>query len=559
MPTIRPQIIPLKPSNPNVTGGPGSDTFVANSGSNVNFTIDGGNGTDTVDYSQLGQTVTLAANGVVNKGGGFGSDTVKNVEGFIGAKDLTNTIDGTTNGGPVSFNIDLSKDNLTLNNLNGGSVSFNVKNFSKVVGTNNDDIIKGGKGDDIFVGSKGNDSYDGGGGFNTIDYSKLGGEGIILGANGSIDKGVGFGKDTTIGNINKYIGTEGKNNTIDGTTTNGTGSFNIDLSKNSLKIDGIPGGQLAFDVENFNKVIGTNNNDTIKGGAGDDIFVGSKGNDSYDGAGGFNTIDYSKLGTGITLGANGSIDKGALGKDTTVGNINKYIGAEGQINKIDGTTTNGTGSFDIDLSKNSLKLNGLPIGPLAFEVINFSDVVGTNNNDTIVGNDGDNKLTGGKGNDTLTGGNGKDLLNGTNFTARGVGEVDTLTGGGGADTFVLGDKNGSFYLGNGKNDYAAITDFDFTKDTIQLGGNKDLLSVKFDRKSGTIDLFSKQNGGKDLVAKVKLANPFNFTSKSETGGIGVTKTTMKGVGIGDDVALGTATIGSDSTSIESMFAKSIVG
>jgi hypothetical protein len=148
---------------------------------------------------------------------------------------------------------------------------------------------------------------------------------------------------------------------------------------------------------------------------------------------------------------------------------------------------------------------------------------------------------------------------GSSNIARGVGEIDTLTGGGGSDTFVLGDSNGSFYLGNGKNDYAAITDFDFTKDTIQLGGNKDLLSVKFDRRSGTIDLFSKQSGGKDLVAKVKLANPFNFSSKSETGGIGDPKTTMKGVGIGDDVALGTATIGGDSTSIESMFAKSVVG
>ena len=374
---------------------------------------------------------------MVNKGGGFGSDTVKNVEGFIGANGQTNTIDGTTNGGPVSFNVDLSKDNLTLNNLNGGSVSFNVKNFSKV--------------------------------------------------------------------------------------------------------------------------IGTNNNDTIKGGAGNDTFVGSKGNDSYDGAGGSNTLDYSKLGTGITLGANGSIDKGGLGKDTTIGNINKYIGAEGQTNTIDGTTTGGAGSFDIDLSQNSLKINGLGIGPLAFEVTNFSDVVGTNNNDTIVGNAGDNKLTGGKGNDILTGGNGKDILNGTNKTARGVGEVDTLTGGGGADTFVLGDNNGAFYLGNGKNDYALINDFDFTQDRIRLGGNKDLLSVKFDRKSGTIDLFSKQNGGKDLVAKVKLANPFSFSSKSESMGMANAKTAMAAnSAIDGETSLSPAGIGGDSSSIEGMLANSII-
>jgi Ca2+-binding RTX toxin-like protein len=427
----------LTPGTPNYTGTDGSDNFNANGGSKGNFTMDGGNGTDTVDYSKLGQTVTLAANGVVNKGGGFGSDTVTNVESFIGADNQINTIDGTTNGGPVSFNVDLSNNNLTLNGLKGGAVPFTVQNFSNVIGTNNDD--------------------------------------------------------------------------------------------------------------------------TMKGGAGDNTFFGSKGSDSYDGAGGSNTLDYSKLGTGITLGANGSIDKGALGKDTTVGNINKYIGAESQINKIDGTTTGGAGSFDIDLSKNSLKLNGLGIGPLAFEVANFSEVVGTNNNDAIVGSKGDNKLTGGKGNDTLTGGSGKDILSGTDSTARGVGEIDTLTGGGGADTFVLGDKNGSFYLGNGKNDYASITDFDFTKDRIQLGGNKDLLSVKFDRRTGGIDLFSKQSGGKDLVAKVKLANPFNLSSKSEMMGVGNAKTAMAAnIGTGEDVSLAANSIGGNPSTVEAMFANAII-
>ena len=176
-----------------------------------------------------------------------------------------------------------------------------------------------------------------------------------------------------------------------------------------------------------------------------------------------------------------------------------------------------------------------------------------------MGNEGNNKLTGGKGNDILTGGNGDDILNGTNNTARGMGEVDTLTGGGGADTFVLGDNNGSFYLGKGNNDYASITDFDLTKDRIQLGGNKDLLSVKFDRGSGTIDLFSKQNGSKDLVAKVKLANPFNFSSKSESMGIGNAKTAMAANSVMDgDTSLAPTSIGNDMSSIEGLFAKSIM-
>jgi Ca2+-binding RTX toxin-like protein len=420
--------------------------------------------------------------------------------------------------------------------------------------------IKGTDGDDIFEansGSKGNYTIDGGNGTDKADYSKLG-QTVTLAANGVINKGGGFGSDT-VKNVEGFIGADGQTNTIDGTTTNGAGSFDIDLSNNSLKVNGLGVGPLAFSVDKFSKVIGTNNNDTIKGGAGDDIFVGSKGTDSYDGTGGSNTLDYSKLGAGIILGANGSIDKGAFGKDTTVGNINKYIGAEGQTNTIDGTTNGGAGSFDIDLSKNSLKVNGLGVGPLSFEVTNFSDVVGTNNNDTIKSGKGNNKLTGGKGNDTLTGGGGKDILNGTDSTARGVGEVDTLTGGGGADTFVLGDNKGAFYLGNGKNDYASIADFDLTKDRIQLGGSKEQLSVKFDRRSGTVDLFSAQNGGKDLVAKVKLANPFNLSSKSEKMmGMGNAKTALAANSVMDpETSLSPAAIGGDQSSLEAMFAKSI--
>jgi Ca2+-binding RTX toxin-like protein len=430
----------------NVVGTGQDDNFIANNGSSGNFKIDGGDGNDIVDYSQLTKSITLTANGIVKKGenGNFGTDTVQNVEGFIGSQVPDNTIDGTTANGAASFNIDLSKTNLTINGL-GAPLSFSVKGFNKVIGTNNNDTIKGSIGDETFFGSKGNDTYD--------------------------------------------------------------------------------GGDLSF-------------------------ATGNRGN----------VLDYSKLGAGITLGAKGVVSKGeqgVLGTDTSL-NIREYVGASGQTNTIDGTTTAGTGSFNINLANNSLKIDGLPGGQVAFTVVNFGDVVGTNNNDTIVGNNDDNKLTGGRGNDILTGGNGNDILNGTNSTARGVGEVDTLTGGGGADTFVLGDKSGSFYLGNGKNDYASITDFDFTKDRIQLGGNKDLLSVKFDRRTGTVDLFSKQSGGKDLVAKVKLANPFNFSSRGELG-MGNAKTAMAGSGIGDDVALGTATIGGDSTSIESMFAKSIVG
>jgi hypothetical protein len=52
-------------------------------------------------------------------------------------------------------------------------------------------------------------------------------------------------------------------------------------------------------------------------------------------------------------------------------------------------------------------------------------------------------------------------------------EIDTLTGGDGADTFVLATDSGAFYnddknRNSGLRDYAVITDFNASVDTIQL-------------------------------------------------------------------------------------------
>ncbi len=119
-------------------------------------------------------------------------------------------------------------------------------------------------------------------------------------------------------------------------------------------------------------------------------------------------------------------------------------------------------------------------------------------NDTQLGGDGDDTLNGGFGKDTQLGGDGNDLLNGGfgkdiqfggngNDTLNGgfgsdgltgvgnnlgFGEIDRLTGGFGKDTFYLGDENNVFYHGKGNFDYALITDFRASQDTIVLHGDK---------------------------------------------------------------------------------------
>ena len=255
----------------------------------------------------------------------------------------------------------------------------------------------------------------------------------------------------------------------------------------------------------------------VTGTSDDDIFIAtpsSQGDFTIAGGAGFDTLDYSQLGQGITINVDGTISKGSLGTDTSKNN-DRFIGAIGQNNSFDGTANGGIPdpnsifkpNFNIDLSKNIFQFDVAGVTRF-FEAFNFNRIIGSNYNDKIVGDDTGNILTGGSGDDIVTGGNGNDIITGCNSAARGVGEVDILTGGGGADTFVLGDRNGSFYVGNGKNDYASIRDFDLTQDRLQLGANKESLTVRFDKNErGTIDLFSNQSGCKDLIAKITLSQP----------------------------------------------------
>jgi len=117
---------------------------------------------------------------------------------------------------------------------------------------------------------------------------------------------------------------------------------------------------------------------------------------------------------------------------------------------------------------------------------NSNDVIdGKAGHDILLGLGGNNSITGGAGRDTISGGginissnsNGTPVLTVTVDTNG----LDTLTGGIGADQFVLGGKSSSESNGQppiihydeaGNNDYALITDFVPSKDTIELGGAK---------------------------------------------------------------------------------------
>jgi Ca2+-binding RTX toxin-like protein len=274
-------------------------------------------------------------------------------------------------------------------------------------------------------------------------------------------------------------------------------------------------------------LIGTQFNDQLFGLDGHDVMIGGVGNDTMNGGNGFDIVDYSTLGTAVTLLPQGFISKGNLGTDRIIG-VELIIGAEGQFNLIDGSSGSGVASFTIDLSTNSLTVNNVPgLGELNFLVQNFVDVYGTPNNDNIAGNNaanyidgwsGDDILIGRGGNDTIEGGTGVDIIIGTDEINRGFGEVDVLIGGDAingdtaGDVFVLGDQFGSYYKFFGNNDFAKIQDFG-SQDLIALGADE-FYTIQQD--SAGLNIFVASNAGLDLIADVTLVSQVTYPTGTFT-------------------------------------------
>lgn len=180
--------------------------------------------------------------------------------------------------------------------------------------------------------------------------------------------------------------------------------------------------------------MGTNANDTLTGTEQSDRIFGLGGNDSLRGDDGNDSL----------FGEDGSdnLDGGQGNNFLFGGNGNDTISNRG--------------------ADNSFLFGGNGVDSL----------FGGGGNDSLFGEDGNDDLIGFSGNDTLNGGTANDFLDGT-LVARGEGEIDNLTGESGADTFslrysIVGAEAGPAYAFEGNNDYALITDFNKSQDTIQL-------------------------------------------------------------------------------------------
>ena len=162
--------------------------------------------------------------------------------------------------------------------------------------------IRGTDGDDYFYGFQGDNIYSFGSGFDTIDYSRLN-ESITLVRGGTVNKQEN-GIDTFTDFYDKLIATKSKDDWIDGITGGGqTASLKVDLSKDSISLENLPGvGSVSFTAEDFEHIKGSDKNDILKGDSnvneiignnGDDFIYGDLGGDILQGGLGADIFSYN--------------------------------------------------------------------------------------------------------------------------------------------------------------------------------------------------------------------------------------------------------------------------
>jgi Ca2+-binding RTX toxin-like protein len=310
-------------------------------------------------------------------------------------------------------------------------------------------------------------------------------------------------------------GTNGNDNLI-GTANSDliNGKAGQDLLRGRGGNDTLKGG-LGNDTLN-----GNNGNDILEGNFGADLFVGSAGNDRIAGNdlsgiddNNNDTVNYTGLGTAISLLPTGVVEKGSLGTDELI-RVETIIGQAGQDNNIDASSTSGA-RITVDLAAETLQVRVItPQIELNRTIVNFVDVSGTQRSDSIKDNNLDNSLVGNSGNDTLQGSGGNDTLNGGNGRDTLIADIgqDVLVGGSGnsPDTFVLGTASGSISFDNaGNNDFARIIDFQSGIDRLQLEGDASLYSSN----NSSVSVDSNNNGTFDpsdeLIARVIGSFDFN--------------------------------------------------
>ena len=382
---------------PTIIGSDFSDVFTGGRGT---FTFIGAGGDDAINTGNSTMTIQWRAGDGSDQitGGTSGTQTFL-FEGSAGDDELTLTNDS----GTAVIETDIAGDNETIrftqmdaiiiNTLRGDDeVTLNAvttptgfKTFTLNLGKGDDRLdtlaalfkitAKGEEGDDILSGGGGiGDALDGGLGFDTVTYEHAP---IAVNASLASTTNDGFGKKDSNKNFERLIGSD----------------FN-DILKGDGKANTIEGG------EGNDQLFGGSGNDTLRGGEGNDTLLGEAGIDLLSGGDGADTL-------------NGGSGAPADIADYSGENVLNGIAVDLALNQ---ASDDGFGNVDT--------------------FINIAGVTGSQFDDTILGNDLANTIDGSGGEDTINARGGNDtILYST------TGGEDTVEAGLGDDTVIVSGGN----------------------------------------------------------------------------------------------------------------------
>ena len=391
--------------------GAGDDVVVAGASAED---IDGGSGTDTVDYTMSNAGVWVDLTAGTGAGGYASGDTLANIENLVGSAHNdyfvsaggANAIDGGQGRDTMSYKWSASGVNVDLGaaTANGGDATGDVlsgfeslrgsEHADTLTGDESSNAIRGGAGNDIIEGGAAGDALYGGAGIDTVSYSNS-----SAGVEVDLALGANVGGDAqgdTLDSFENFSGSEHRDTVL------GTGGDNVLTGNGGRDVLWARAG-----------------NDTLWGGAGDDLLAGLDGDDWLEGGAGADTLD------------------GGDGLDTA-----SYEGSAAGV-KVDlalGTGIGGDAEGDTLTNLENASGSGMNDTLLGTSGDNVLTGNGGNDmlwarggNDTLFGGAGDDYLAGLAGNDSLDGGAGNDMLRG------GTG-ADVLDGGSGIDTAYYQDS-----------------------------------------------------------------------------------------------------------------------
>ena len=469
-----------------VDGGAGDDLIIDRIGSG-NDIYEGGEGIDTVDYSDALGAILVDLSLVAGRASGadIGTDALSGIEAVIsGAGADTITGNGETNylsGLAGNDTLDGGAGADFLYGGTGNDILFGGDGVDQLFGEEGDDSLYGGFQNDILLGEGGNDFIAGGEGDDAADGGD--GDDRLFGEGGDDVLRGGAGADYLVGNEGNdlLVGGAG-NDRVQGRE----GNDRVYGETGDDELRGGEGDDYLVGNEGNDVLLGENGNDNLQGREGDDVLNGGVGNDRLIGGSGLDTADYSAFSQGVVVNlATGTVSKGAFGIDT-IQEVEAVIGSSAT------DELRGSAAAEVFYGGDGFDLIASGAG---------DDILyGGAGNDRIFAEDGDDIIYGGDGDDYLVGNAGDDIMYGEagDDNLQGREGNDTMYGGIGNDQFYGLDGNDALYGEDGDDFLAGYSG----SDVIYGGAGNDRFFGMLDDDTlygGDGDDFLIANEGNDKV------------------------------------------------------------